>query len=132
MKTLISLFAALLCVSAANVQAEERIQHYAVEKPASSAEAITLMTTKVVAIKTVLEKKALDDADLEAIHEITYSLEAAVDALREGAKDKEEALDLVDEAVQALHYASENHEVEKTREWFAKLEPAAEGVKNVF
>lgn len=105
---------------------EERISHYEAPRPGTQAEAFALLKTKTGEIGAALEKKPLDGNALESIHERTYALEHAVDRLREDAKNdaQEKAVDTLDEAVQALHYASENHEEAVTREWFARLEPA--------
>lgn len=102
---------------------EERVQHYEAVVPHSEQEARDELKAKTAEIAAVLEKKTLDDNDLEKVHEITYSLEAAVDALRKTVKgDAVTTLDTVDEAVQAVHSSSENHKEAEVREWFAKLQ----------
>ena len=108
---------------------EERITHYAFEAPKSRQAALELFSSSQAEIAKVLESERLDSTQLEAIHEQSYGLEAAVDALRGLKLYPEEVIDNTDEAVQALHYASENHEESVTREWFAKLQAASQTVK---
>lgn len=105
---------------------EERIEHYHVAAPQTKAEALALLKEKVAAIEAIIaQDKELDDpVDLESIHEVTYSFEVAVDKLRADAGESEK-IDHLDEAVQALHYASESGDAEKTLEWFSKLKPLA-------
>lgn len=103
----------------------ERVEHYHVEAPATTQAAKKLLSDKIAAVSTILSQEKLDDAALETVHKESYSLEAAVDALRTDKAIEEAALDSVDEAVQALHYASENHEEAKVRTWFSTLQDAA-------
>lgn len=82
------------------------------------------MHSKISDINKIVAKKKLSDQDLEKIHEISYSLETASDKLIEDHKNNS-TVDDVGEAVQALHYSSENHNEKETRKWFRKL---SEGV----
>ncbi|MCB1782546.1 MAG: cupredoxin domain-containing protein [Alphaproteobacteria bacterium] len=70
----------------------------------------------------------LGEAKLEEIHKDSYALEAATDFLRSEGSTDAALVDSLDEAVQALHYASENVEAEQTKEWFGKLGPILEQV----
>lgn len=109
----------------------ERVEHYAAEQPQNETEALAQLAEKTEAVAAIMENDELTDSDLEAIHEVTYSLETAVDKLRETQTEASETkLDAVDEAVQALHYASENHEMAKTKLWFTKLQAASLEFKN--
>jgi plastocyanin len=72
----------------------------------------------------------LDFLVLEDIHEISYTLEKAIDKLTAEKAAAEETLTAVGEAVQALHQASESRDEAKTREWFAKLESATARIMN--
>lgn len=108
-----------------HTEIEEYIIHYEVTKPKDVAEANTILQERTAKIADIIAKEALDNNDLEKIHEHTYSLEAAVDKLRaEKAYSAEDNIDYLDEAVQALHYASENHEETNSREWFGRLKVA--------
>lgn len=113
---------------------EERISHYAVEAPETRDAAIAVLTGKTAEIGTLLQKAPLDSNDLEAIHERTYALESAVDKLVEDAVTdiQKASLEATDEAVQALHHASEDHEEARTRESFGKLETAVSALQNAF
>lgn len=109
----------------------KRVEHYAAEQPQNETEALAQLAAKTEAVTAIIKNGELTDSDLEAIHEVTYSLETAVDKLRETQTEASEAkLDAVDEAVQALHYASENHEMAKTKLWFTKLQAASLEFKN--
>ena len=61
---------------------EEQVHHYTAQKPKNAKAAMQLQKDSARKIDAILEKKTLDGADLEKIHEISYSLEAAVDELR--------------------------------------------------
>lgn len=107
---------------------DARVIHYEVEPPKTEAEALAMISTKNEAVGEVMAKDALDGNDLEKVHEHTYTIEVAVAKLREDESPttaEEAALDSVDEANQALHYASENHKEADAREWYGKLAPAA-------
>ena len=101
---------------------QERVQHYASEKPENTEKANELMQQAKQKIAALLEQEQLTNIQLEAIHEQSYALESAVDAMREYKSYSEPLIDDVDEAVQALHYSSENHDPVITREWFLKLQ----------
>ena len=101
---------------------EERVTHYVTEKPASPEAAQSLFKTSMQKITTILEAETLNAQALEAIHEQSYALEASVDAFRTFKTYPEKTLGLMDEAVQAVHHASEDHEEEATRKWFSILE----------
>ena len=72
-------------------------------------------------------EKVAPHEKLEQIHQITYSMEAAVEKIREGnnSTDLRRVADLVEE----LHLSSETHEGTKTRAHFAKLKSALSEVK---
>lgn len=110
------------------------IRHYEVEAPKDEAAALVLLQERTDAIGEVLKKDAPDGNDMEKVHEHTYWLEGAVDKLREtaDADAESEAVDYVDEAVQALHYGSENHNIDVSREWYGKLVPAVETLETRF
>ena len=103
---------------------EDRTEHYKGEAVKTSQEALKALKDHNAEIAEILKKEELEFLDLENIHEISYSLENAIDKLIADQSEETSKLEAVDEAVQAIHYASENQEEDKTREWFAKLEPA--------
>lgn len=107
------------------VDGEERIKHYAAVEPESPAAAQAEFEKADAKVAEILKAKSLDDSALEALHEQTYSMEAAVEYMHEHAPYKGvAALDSVDEAVQALHYSSENHHEAEARQWYGKLKAA--------
>ena len=101
---------------------EEEIQHYTAEDVKTIAEAHVVLESKKQEIQEILEDKNLSVAALEEIHQISYTLEAATDRLIQDKAHAENMLAELDEAVQAIHYASEKHEAESVREWFTTLQ----------
>ncbi|MDG1286143.1 MAG: hypothetical protein P8P30_01105 [Rickettsiales bacterium] len=104
---------------------ETRLQHYEGEVVATTEMAKALLNKKIMRIGKIIAKPKLEGADLESIHEHSYSLETAIDKIRADKGAEEKIIDAADEAIQALHYASENHEEAVTREWFGKLVTAS-------
>ena len=103
---------------------DEKVDHYEGKNLSSPKEALESLNADNKKIASILKSDALTDAQLEQIHQISYGLEDAVDLLiKEKASDAAQ-LGSVDEAIQAVHYASENHEETKVRKWFAKLKSA--------
>lgn len=130
--------AALACEEHAKLEQEamqeERVAHYEVAAPKDHASALTLLQTKTKEVGAVLTKNAkLDDNTLEAIHEKSYALEAAVDKLRESPVNSSEKATLAstEEAVQKLHHASEDHKEAEVRESFAALETHLAQLKTI-
>ena len=108
---------------------EARDAHYKASI-ATADEAFKAIDEKVAEINGILENEGeLEFLELESIHEISYTLEAAVDKLRDEKAADVAKLDVLDEAVQAIHFASEEQQEAQTREWFSKLEPAAGNIK---
>lgn len=102
----------------------ERIKHYDFTPPKNSQEAKILYDKGIADIAAVLKNDALAVSDLEEVHRISYALEAAVETFEKEKTFEKTALDQVEHDVEALHKASEEHETEKTRAWFAKLQTA--------
>ncbi len=115
----------------ASTQAEEvRETHYEAHLD-SSEEAFKALGDKIIEIGDILKNEGeLEFLELERIHEISYTLEAAVDRLRADKAADEGNLDILDEAVQAIHFSSEKQEELKTREWFVKLKSAESKIKS--
>ncbi len=127
---------ALLVINAAHAgdaehAEEEVIQHYAAEAPVTAEAAYEVLQEGSEEVAELLEKETPDNNDMERIHELSYSLETAVDFLREKNGTEEEAtIDAVDEAVQAIHFASENRELETLQKWSAALEETLNEMEN--
>jgi Cupredoxin-like domain len=108
---------------------KERVDNY--ERPVfeNSEQASTEMTLKIKDINEILGKDGgIEFIDLETIHEKTSAMEAAVDKFRADKAYDEAKINVLDEAVQALHYASENQDLPKTHDWFLKVNTAFEGL----
>lgn len=102
--------------------AEERTDHYKGVTVTSSEQGLNVLNEKVAEIGEVLKNEGeLEFTELEHIHELSYSLEHGIDFIIAAKSAPTEQTDAVDEAVQAIHHASENGEEEITREWFVKL-----------
>ncbi|MGH1374915.1 MAG: DUF6746 family protein [Alphaproteobacteria bacterium] len=113
-------------------EGEENSDHYKAIEIETSAQAFVILNEKTAAIGDVLKKDTeLEFLELEAIHEITYTLEAGVDKVRADNAAETGKIDALDEAIQAVHYASENQEEEKVRTWFVKLQAAVVDIKTV-
>ena len=100
---------ALGLVAATASSASDRVEHYEARSAATLEEAVAIFVEFSDALKTVLEREPLEAADLEAVHEITYTLENALERMR---GDLAELADIVE----ALHLASEDHDEAATRE----------------
>lgn len=112
---------------------DERPEHYEAEKMGSVKDALAKLEEKAEYLTPIFAKEEITVEDLEHTHEVTYTMEAAVDKLRATANDAQgDALDAVDEAVQALHYASEKREEAKAREWFAAYQESLKGLNNAY
>ena len=102
-------------------QQESRPDHYKAATPESSDEALEILEKNIARIEVILNDE-VGVLELEKIHKISYSLEAAVDYLVMHQTVKQEpVLNELDEAVQILHLASEEREEDETRKWFAIL-----------
>jgi hypothetical protein len=100
----------------------DRISHYEGQSFATKDQAISGLQDNNVKVKALLDSADFGVIEMEDIHQISYTLETAIDKLIADKSAATEKLEAVDEAVQAIHHASENHEEEKLRLWFAKLE----------
>lgn len=108
---------------------EARVEHYEGKDFESNEAALETLNAKNVEIAEILKTEKLSGAQLETIHETSYTLENAIDKLIAEKAAAQPQLDAVDEAVQAIHHASENHEEATVREWFTKLEAAVSAVE---
>lgn len=101
---------------------EGGVMHYEGHDVDTAEGALKLLHDKNAEVSAVLEREKLDGNDLEKIHEISYSLENGIDFLIAEKTFDQDKMEAVDEAVQAVHNNSENHEEAAVREWFPKLE----------
>lgn len=101
--------------------AEERIDHYDAREAASLEEAVANFSTYNDRLAGILDKGDLSDSDLESVHELTYTLENALERIREDLDDLAETLE-------ALHVVSEEHDAAATRRHGADYLKAARTV----
>jgi len=89
--------------------ASDRVEHYDAKSAATLEAAVANFTEYNDRLAAILEQDGLEGADLEAIHELTYTLENAL------ARMREDMAGLAD-TLEALHLASEDHDEAVARE----------------
>ena len=101
---------ALMFVLAATAptRADERVEHYEAKASKTLSEAVANFADGNAKLSVLLQKPDLAARDLEAVHELTYTLEKAL------AKMRGDLAALADR-LEALHLASEAHETAATR-----------------
>lgn len=117
--SLVSFFA--LFVLPFPLAAEDRVIHYKVAHPETVTAAKRQFSSAKEDIRRILNHETLSPLQLERIHEISYSLEAALPSLlnAEGPAPKSEHLAV---AVEELHLASERHDEGRTRAAYQRIE----------
>ncbi|MGH1397773.1 MAG: DUF6746 family protein [Alphaproteobacteria bacterium] len=108
---------------------DHAVEHYEGKEFKDTAEALQSLKDDNTKIMKLLTQEKLSGDDLEAIHQISYGLEDAIDLLIKEKFTDKNTLEATDEAIQAVHYASENHEEAKVRDWQAKLVTAIENIE---
>lgn len=99
-------FIAALALSAMPALAQERIDHYAAETSATLAEALENFSTYNTRMATVLARPSMTRDTMEDIHQLTYTLEVALEQIIAQAQELAELLEEV-------HLASEGSDAEK-------------------
>lgn len=118
-----------LSIAAESTSQKARPDHYVHTKFETKEQALEGLNTKIKEIDNILSKTGdIEFTDLEAVHEKSYTLEAAVDKLRAEKYADDAKINALDEAVQAIHSASENQELAKSLEWILKLKVAASNI----
>ena len=110
---------------------DERVTHYHAEKPTSTADAHALFHKKMRRIEQQLATRPLDRTALEAIHEASYGLEAAVDYLLAHQPRHKKMLAKIDAAVQRVHHSSEDHKETALRAAFKQLQTASVSIAQI-
>lgn len=87
---------------------DDRIEHYQGEPSHTLEEALGNLGEYSARLQAVLAKDALEGDDFHTIHQLTYTLENALERL-------EEELDAMEDDLETIHVASERGEVEKIR-----------------
>ncbi|MFP4239837.1 MAG: DUF6746 family protein [Rhodosalinus sp.] len=99
--------AAALGLSATALAADD-VQHYNMVESETLEEALTNFVEYNAKVQEVLAREDLSVADMEEIHEYTYTIEAAL------AKINEE-MGALPETLEELHLASEDHDEAEVR-----------------
>ncbi|MFN7002382.1 MAG: DUF6746 family protein [Roseinatronobacter sp.] len=99
-------FIAALALSAMPVLADERVDHYASETSETLAEALENFSTHNTRMATVLARPTMTRDTMENIHQLTYTLEVALERIIAEAQALAELLEEV-------HLASEGADAEK-------------------
>jgi hypothetical protein len=109
----------------ASAQAEEvRIKHYMANQPTNVQEAVANLHAESNKIAVLLAKhQTLTPAQLEAIHEISYQLEADQKTLAKNESTQQIATALHD-PIEEIHEESEEHDARGTRRAFDALKQA--------
>jgi len=97
-----AIMAAGVAAPALGSEDEEEFQHYRAEKAETLEQAVRNFSEYNKRIAEVLKQGELSPADVEEIHEATYTLENALERIEEGMEELEETLE-------TLHRASEEH-----------------------
>ena len=111
MQTLKSLAAAAalgLAATALAASDDSEMQHYNMVESETLEAALTNFVDYNAKVRDVLAREDLSVADMEEIHEYTYTIEAAL------AKINEE-MGALPETLEALHLASEDHDEAEVR-----------------
>lgn len=83
---------------------KEEFEHYRTEKSETLEKAVKNFSEYNKRVAKALEKGELSAADVEQIHEATYTLEDALQRMQQGMEELEHTLE-------TLHRASEAHQV---------------------
>lgn len=108
---------------------EERVEHYEVSEPQTADQARMTLKEGIGHIEEILQSESLDGNAMEAIHERSYALEAALEVLSEAGAVPETVLEEMTQTTETLHYATEDREEVKTRESFARLQKLVQAFK---
>ncbi|WP_371037106.1 DUF6746 family protein [Rhodosalinus sp. FB01] len=100
--------AAALALAAAPALASDEIDHYAAESSETIEEAVTNFVEYNEKVRALLDRDDLSEADMEEIHQYTYTIEAALAKMNEDFSAL--AVTLED-----LHLASEDYDEAEVR-----------------
>jgi hypothetical protein len=100
LKTILPLAFALSLV-ASPVFADNEVKHFQGVKPASLPEALAVFSDYNKQLEAILAKGELDAVDMHNIHELTYTLENALEKI-------DDELDVLSEILEDVHQATEH------------------------
>ncbi|MCC5965949.1 MAG: hypothetical protein JJU24_07410 [Natronohydrobacter sp.] len=95
-----------LAMGAMPVFADDKVDHYAAETSADLAEAMVNFSTYNTRMADILAQPAMTQDQMEDIHQLTYTLEVALEKIITEAQDLAERLEEV-------HLASEDSDADK-------------------
>ena len=105
----------------ASPQPEQRVKHYAAQRPANVPSALSLLNQQTHAIGEIVQQSAaLSMRDMERIHELSYSLESIQEVLAQYPQMASFAARL-SPVITQLHDASEHHQQKQTRIAYDRL-----------
>lgn len=102
---------------------ELRDEHYHVDAPETKEAADALLKETLEKVKEYYAKGAFEE-----IHKDSYALEAVVDSFRAKEAHQASHIDALDEAVQIIHYASEQEDENVIKTAMPSLEKAANAI----
>ncbi len=100
---------------------QAQVTHYNAMTPQSKAQAMQLYHESIGAVGYILTQQSLSNSDMEAIHEISYRLEAAIGALKKRGVLAGKDLSTLAHDIHELHEASEDHNEADIRKYFLTL-----------
>ncbi len=107
-RVLFAAAAGLVIGLAAPSMADDRVDHFAGEPAETLDQALANFSEYNTRLEAVLEKETLDFPDMRVIHELTYTLENALEKIRED-------MAVLAETLEALHLASETGDEDGSR-----------------
>lgn len=87
---------------------DDRVEHYKGEPAETLEQALSNFTEYNARLARILEKESLTAADMNDIHQLTYTLENALGRI-------DEEVDNLEEVLESVHLASERGEEETVR-----------------
>ncbi len=110
MKNSISaLYASLVLLTAQSAVADERPDHFEGLTSETLEQALANLVEANREVAEILAQDEISLADMASIHELTYTLENALERI-------DEEHDAMEEQLEALHLASEGADIERARE----------------
>jgi septal ring factor EnvC (AmiA/AmiB activator) len=110
MKTLIlTLYASLVLLTSQSAMADERPDHFEGRASDTLEQALANLAEANREVAEILAQEEIAMADMARIHQLTYTLENALERI-------DEDYDQLEEQLEALHLASEGADPERARE----------------
>lgn len=101
-------FIVALAMGATPLFADQKVAHYAAEEAADLTQAMALFSDGNARMAAILDRPSMNRDDMENIHQLTYTLEAAL------AKIIAQATELAD-LLESVHQASEGSNAERLK-----------------